>query len=179
MILGRIASEQARAGDTAGARVTFAHALTIAGKIPNAFLRFSTLASVAVAQAGSGSTTLAQATADAIAIAPGEAARIDVEMRLARTLGDVWSRDRTLTDVAVTQARSGDIVGAMQSVAQITRIHRNLAIVRVIEARAESGDFLGAVDAAKSIVTAANRAAALASIASVLVGKCLRPRKEL
>ena len=163
-----IAQAQAEAGDTDGARIFIAEALTAAARIKGDTTRDLQLSSIAQTQAETGDIAEALSTrrsigdesqrAEALAyIAAGQAKAGESHganrsmaeaLSTARSIGDDW----TLGAVAEAQANAGNVTEALSTVRSIGEgLSRDVALVAIAEAQLEAGDITAALNTARSI----------------------------
>jgi tetratricopeptide (TPR) repeat protein len=120
--LSAIAAAQAKAGDKAAAEATFREALQIA-KQPSA--KFSSLGRVAIAQA--------------------EAAMISNAIELASSLPDSSWKPEVFRNIAASQAKTGDLSGALETVARLGDWEKTRGLSGIALAQARAGDYDGAM----------------------------------
>ena len=150
--LSKIAHLQAKIGDGAAAKTTFAFAKRTAKQISGASSLFShrnySLSDIAETQAKAGDT--------------------DGALQTARLIDDAPDRARALSRIAETQAKAGDTDGALQTARLIDDVlDRARALSRIAETQAKAGDADGALQTAKLIEWAYYRAEALSEISKV------------
>ena len=183
--LADVASAQAKAGDPAAAK-TFTDALKAAKGIDNAWA----LAHIAGVQAEARDITGALETArgidDAlwhamalahIAVVQAGARDITGALETARGINDVGRRTRTLAHIAGVQAEAGDPAAAETFAAVLETagkievenewFREVVALVAIADAQVKARDITGALETARGINDAWNRAKALAHIANV------------
>jgi tetratricopeptide (TPR) repeat protein len=120
--LSAIAAAQAKSGDKAAAEVTFREALKIA-KQPGA--KFSSLGRIAIAQA--------------------EAEMISNAIELASSLPNSSWKPEVIRTIAASQAMTGDVSGALETVARIGDWETARGTSNIALAQARAGDYDGAM----------------------------------
>ncbi len=150
--LSKIAHLQAKIGNGAAARTTFAFAKRTAKQISDTSSLFSrrnySLSDIAETQAKTGDT--------------------DGALQTARLIEDAPDRARALSGIAETQAKTGDTDGALQTARLIEDApDRARALSGIAETQAKAGDPGGALQTAKLIEWAYYRAEALSEIGKV------------
>ena len=150
--LSKIAHLQAKIGDGAAAKTTFAFAKRTAKQISDASSLIShrnySLSDIAETQAKAGDT--------------------DGALQTAKLIDDASDRARALSRIAETQAKAGDPDGALQTARLINDVFgRARALSRIAETQAKAGDADGALQTAKLIEWAYYRADTLSEISKV------------
>ena len=150
--LSKIAHLQAKIGDGAAAKTTFAFAKRTAKQISDASSLFSrrnySLSDIAETQAKAGDT--------------------DGALQTARLIDDAPDRARALSGIAETQAKAGDADEALQTARLIDdALDRARALSGIAETQAKAGDADGALQTARLIEWAYYRAEALSEISKV------------
>lgn len=143
-VLRTLALQQAKAGDRAGAAKTFAHALEAALGVEGKSQLVIAVQFVAGAQAEAGQTGAARQT-------------------LARL--DEYDKQGGLREIALGQARGGDVKGALETIEAIQNpTWKSTAIRQVVSAQLRSGDVDAALRTASLIEWDATKAGALREI---------------
>src|SRR2546422_819005 len=83
----------------------------------------------------------------ALAAALDKAAEVERAQKTAATIPNEHQKDSALRDIAVPQAKTGDVKGALQTTAKIQH-DRDTALERIAWAQAEGGDVKGALQTA-------------------------------
>jgi hypothetical protein len=138
-----LAKLQAKAGDKAGARQTFAIAKASAAQIAEKHLIGDACRAVAWGQASVGD--------------------IDAARDTAAKISDKGARNLAYYQIVDTQLKAGDIVGVKATAALSGE--KGSIWLKIISAQAESGDIPAAIDTAKQVTEAADKESALCSIA--------------
>lgn len=159
--MGSVAQAQAKAGDGADSRETFAEALRIARSIHDGHSKAYALESIAAAQAKAGDAaasreTFAQALQAAQSIRPDNL------------------KPLVLGYLAAAQAKAGDVSGALRTAQKILdNCRKAQALGSIAAAQAKAGDapasaqtFTQALDAARSIRSEGGKVEALSAIAA-------------
>ena len=186
-----IAEAQARAGDRAGARESFAQAIKIAQTMTDEGWRDQVLSDIVEAQVRAGedtaqALTLALAITDEgwrdqalsdIALGQAEAGDIAWAQMLAKTIADKYSQIRILAGITKAHIRAGDIKQALAFSQTLTDKEQQVRLLAdIAEAQARAGECAGAHEsftqalaAAQAITDGWRQARGLSDLAEVLV----------
>ncbi len=182
-----IASSQTAAGNLTGAKETLTAALATTATIENSLLKHSAWSAIAWAQARTGDIAGARATTDLIHDPKAKGAAEAAVLRAQNAAGDKVAAKATLAaltetykqihdgnakisfqrTLALAQAESGDIEGALKSAGLITGFPAKEEIqINIVTALIQAGDIPGAIRTAELIRSEPTKSRCQAAIAA-------------
>jgi tetratricopeptide (TPR) repeat protein len=170
--LREIAKLQAKAGDQAAARSTCVQALGVMSKIEAHSLKVEALVEIAKAQAEIGDRPASAKTLEQALQAASATYNFGPEAHNTANARSESPQHRqrrdALTEIAVVQARAGDIKSALKTAGTIkgnSSDFQGSALQKIAEAQAEAGDVRGALEWANTQTSPAAKSRALLGVA--------------